>query len=120
MVKIWCTLAHDWLFAFGFLFGASSLCFPSNTTAKQGDKWDRLHRSRIDRGGHVASLSEQRAGIGLMLSQASASWGCVVFFIERFTRRFAQVFGNPGSSGSAVFRFSPERQRYEAAVPGLT
>ncbi|CAJ1342735.1 unnamed protein product, partial [Effrenium voratum] len=50
--------------------------------------------------GHVASLSEQRAGIGLMLSQ---------------------VFGNPGSSGSAVFRFSPERQRYEViALHSLT
>lgn len=43
--------------------------------------------------GHVASLSDVRAGIGLMLSQ---------------------VMGNPGSSGSAVYRFSPERSRYEA------
>eukprot|EP00435_Cladocopium_sp_Y103_P041688 s1184_g11.t1 len=50
--------------------------------------------------GHVASLSEVRAGIGLMLSQ---------------------VFGNPGSSGSAVYRFSPERNRYEViALHSLT
>lgn len=50
--------------------------------------------------GHVASLSEVRAGIGLMLSQ---------------------VFGNPGSSGSAVYRFSPERSRYEViALHSLT
>ena len=26
----------------------------------------------------------------------------------------SQVFGNPGSSGSAVFRFSEERQMHEA------
>jgi len=50
--------------------------------------------------GHVASMSEQRAGIGLMLSQ---------------------VFGNPGSSGSAVFRYSEERSRYEViAIHSLT
>lgn len=50
--------------------------------------------------GHVASLSDVRAGIGLMLSQ---------------------VFGNPGSSGSAVYRFSPERNRYEViALHSLT
>ncbi|CAE7264066.1 unnamed protein product [Symbiodinium sp. CCMP2456] len=50
--------------------------------------------------GHVASMSEQRAGIGLMLSQ---------------------VFGNPGSSGSAVFRYSEKRSRYEViAIHSLT
>ncbi|CAE7238548.1 unnamed protein product, partial [Symbiodinium pilosum] len=50
--------------------------------------------------GHVASLSEERAGIGLMLSQ---------------------VFGNPGSSGSAVFRYSERRSRYEVvAIHSLT
>eukprot|EP00929_Paragymnodinium_shiwhaense_P093636 TRINITY_DN5384_c0_g1_i1.p1 TRINITY_DN5384_c0_g1~~TRINITY_DN5384_c0_g1_i1.p1 ORF type:complete len:423 (-),score=103.35 TRINITY_DN5384_c0_g1_i1:310-1578(-) len=42
--------------------------------------------------GHLASLTEERAGVGLLLSQ---------------------VFGNPGSSGSAVYRFSPERNVYE-------
>mmetsp|Transcript_52160 Transcript_52160/g.121734 ORF Transcript_52160/g.121734 Transcript_52160/m.121734 type:complete len:314 (-) Transcript_52160:65-1006(-) len=50
--------------------------------------------------GHVASISEERAGIGLMLSQ---------------------VFGNPGSSGSAVFRYSATRARYEViAIHCLT
>lgn len=42
--------------------------------------------------GHVASLTEERSGVGLLLSQ---------------------VFGNPGSSGSAVYRYSPEREEYE-------
>lgn len=42
--------------------------------------------------GHIASLTEERAGVGLLLSQ---------------------VFGNPGSSGSAVYRYSSERGRYE-------
>ncbi|CAE8727342.1 unnamed protein product [Polarella glacialis] len=45
--------------------------------------------------GHVASVTEQRAGVGLMLSQ---------------------VFGNPGSSGSAVYRFSDERQQFEVVA----
>merc|ERR1719188_675816 len=43
--------------------------------------------------GHVASMTEERAGVGLLLSQ---------------------VFGNPGISGSAVYRFSRDRGRYEA------
>lgn len=42
--------------------------------------------------GHIASLTEERAGVSLLLSQ---------------------VFGNQGSSGSAVYRFSPERGAYE-------
>lgn len=42
--------------------------------------------------GHVASMTEERAGVGLLLSQ---------------------VFGNPGSSGSAVYRYSHERGAYE-------
>jgi len=42
--------------------------------------------------GHIASLTEERAGVSLLLSQ---------------------VFGNQGSSGSAVYRFSPERGTYE-------
>lgn len=42
--------------------------------------------------GHVASLSEERGSVGLLLSQ---------------------IFGNPGSSGSAVYRYSPEREQYE-------
>jgi len=42
--------------------------------------------------GHVASLTEERSGVGLLLSQ---------------------VFGNPGSSGSAVYRYSHERESYE-------
>lgn len=42
--------------------------------------------------GHVASLTEERAGVGLLLSQ---------------------VFGNPGSSGSGVYRYSQERNTYE-------
>jgi len=42
--------------------------------------------------GHIASLELQRAGMGLLLSH---------------------VFGNPGSSGSPVYRFSEERGAYE-------
>lgn len=45
--------------------------------------------------GHVASLTEERAGVGLLLSQ---------------------VFGNPGSSGSAVYRYSGERGCYEVVA----
>lgn len=42
--------------------------------------------------GHFASIELQRAGMGLLLSH---------------------VFGNPGSSGSPVYRFSEERGAYE-------
>lgn len=45
--------------------------------------------------GHVASLTEERAGVGLLLSQ---------------------VFGNPGSSGSGVYRYSWERDTYEVVA----
>eukprot|EP00933_Yihiella_yeosuensis_P055101 TRINITY_DN53760_c0_g1_i1.p1 TRINITY_DN53760_c0_g1~~TRINITY_DN53760_c0_g1_i1.p1 ORF type:complete len:406 (-),score=61.54 TRINITY_DN53760_c0_g1_i1:160-1344(-) len=45
--------------------------------------------------GHIASVTEERAGVGLMLSQ---------------------VFGNPGSSGSAVYRYSAERNSYEVVA----
>lgn len=42
--------------------------------------------------GHIASIELQRAGMGLLLSH---------------------VFGNPGSSGSPVYRFSEDRGVYE-------
>jgi len=45
--------------------------------------------------GHIASLTEERAGVGLLLSH---------------------VFGNPGSSGSAVYRYFPERNTYEVVA----
>jgi len=45
--------------------------------------------------GHIASLTEERAGVGLLLSH---------------------VFGNPGSSGSAVYRYSPDRASYEVVA----
>ncbi|CAK9041038.1 Hypothetical protein SCF082_LOCUS23763 [Durusdinium trenchii] len=34
-------------------------------------------------------------------------------FVSQWFQR-TEVMGNPGSSGSAVYRFSPERSRYEA------
>jgi len=83
----------------------------------------------------VASLSEVRAGIGLMLSQVSG--GSKIFLAHQQANPVntgnasafvlsgraqgclsGQVFGNPGSSGSAVYRFSPERSRYEVQIGG--
>lgn len=45
--------------------------------------------------GHVASISEEHAGVGLLLSQ---------------------IFGAPGSSGSAIYRYSEERNAYEVVA----
>lgn len=45
--------------------------------------------------GHIASLTEERGDVGLLMSH---------------------VFGNPGSSGSAVYRFSEERRAYEVVA----
>jgi len=42
--------------------------------------------------GHIASISEEMSGVGLLLSQ---------------------LLGNPGNSGSAVYRYSPHRGIYE-------
>jgi len=50
--------------------------------------------------GHVASMTEERAGVGLLLSQ---------------------LFGNLGSSGSAVYRYSVDRGVYEViAIHSMT